>query len=683
MLGTLLTLSAALAVPQDRTPVRSIPTQVETLGQSETPNPEPETFPVDLVFVIKLLGLPEDPSAEVTLEVGIGPKVTPRACLDEPALGRVTTGTGRATLRVDAPVEWRDNPAAHVWARVVTSGFQRATWSRPLSKAQEAPMSLPIRRGGTVYGRLTHASGAPVPSARIWLLRPNDERYGWARTDENGGFAVHFYKNSIYRLHARSGIPGPHCGTASVANLDLDAQAIPQHIELELTPHTTTAGRAVDPSGRPVAGARIVALPAGNTQFPSARACGRKERGAGFYGGLGRVDCEGGFELGALVPGRYDFYGDFEPRRARSGLQTQEPTEDGYGVELTVDDSSYFFLSSTLLATHTIEDPSIPIELVFPAHRTEVRVAAPDGSTPELYELDEDGDIEQAFLRVLDTDLHDYMDASLRPTPVGDTLVFPLRPERNYVAVWNDQVHAFVEESFSTDSAEPWLTRIDMHLETARAARVVTRVLDPRGNELSHQVTVRAAESMRALDPSWTRQPGGQYATELSPGRFVFEADAEPHFECLIPSPLPRAPFAPVASFIDLQPGEELVFDLQLGPAGHLDFESTSAAGAIAAARDDLCLDEQGLHDCDREEVRQICGGGFAYLTSADHQVLGPLIFDGPLQWTMGWIAPGWKARCTTPIPPGAWTLEVKDGDRVLFRDDLTVRAGETTVVKW
>ena len=271
------------------------------------------------------------------------------------------------------------------------------------------------------------------------------------------------------------------------------------------------------------------------------------------------------------------------------------------------------------------------------------------------------------------------------PGLVDDTLICQLNPAREYTAIWNDTSHALVEHRFTTSAGGPWLTRLDLSLEaSAGPARLVVRVLDPHGGELPPKVHVRSPSSSRDLECAWGRAPEGGWSTEVSAGQLLLEATAEPTFGCVISHPLPRAEYTPATRVVEVEPGEERTLELRLGRAGHLDLEPIETPRGAKAAAEALCEDEHGYWDCEREEVRRALGGGFARLIRASGEVVEDLSFDtyvGSLG--LPWIVPGWYARCLTPLPPGDWVLEVESDGHALFRADVTIVAGETTVLRW
>ncbi len=235
-------------------------------------------------------------------------------------------------------------------------------------------------------------------------------------------------------------------------------------------------------------------------------------------------------------------------------------------------------------------------------------------------------------------------------------------------------------------------------------------ITDPGGEPfggrfpLGH-ATVRAVGvvSGRVVASSDSRSPGesevreGRWTVELPPGEYRVHVDAEPASSDVRASELPRATYAPVehAVAVELRRGEARTIDVQLGRAGHLDFESLAGLPRVTTARADSGSSQQvagepAFDDARQrswyrqlEHARRRCAGAFVSLEQ-DTERIDPLVFEdaGPFA-RIGWTVPGCPARCLTPIPPGIWRLRVDNGEEVLFERDVEIHAGRTTVVRW
>ena len=485
-----------------------------------------------------------------------------------------------------------------------------------------------------------------------------------------------------FALHLEAREPGQIEHAATVA-LDLTRSDVIEPIELVLRHAPSIRGRVVDPMGLPVKGARIRAVPTGEMEFPSAHDCGRAERDGALLGGCGRSDTSGEFQLGALVPGKYDFYADLESAGSPGRERIEELRADGFGSELTAWDPS--LTPPARVATLEIDDTTTDVALVYAAHRLEATVAHRDGSPVELFGLDAHGGVDTQHLRVLSLEPDGWDTDVFGPSIVGTTLVYPLSPGTDYTAVWNDAFHGLIERNIETSAGGPWLSTLDLRLDPPTgAARVVVRLFGPEGSELPPKVHIRTAESRCEIECEWSRALGGGWSTELSPGRFVLEATTEPSFECVLPNPLPRAECTPSERTVELHAGERQVVEFHLERAGYLDLESISPPSGGGQAGEALCQQEDGYYDCERDEVRLALGGGFARLTRKTGETVGPLLFETDIDILgLPWIVPGWSARCSAPIPPGEWTFEVHAGEQALFQRTITVRPGEATVVRW
>jgi Carboxypeptidase regulatory-like domain len=152
-------------------------------------------------------------------------------------------------------------PAQRFAVEVTKPGYARLRWPEITAPPGEGPIDLGVLRlvpGAVVSGRVSDRAGAPIADAEVWLRgrRPAGARRApAARTDPAGAFRL---------VDLRPGEPIDLQVTAE-GYLEAAVRGVvpppARPLAVQLTPAARVAGRVVDGSGRPVAGAEVRLAP--------------------------------------------------------------------------------------------------------------------------------------------------------------------------------------------------------------------------------------------------------------------------------------------------------------------------------------------------------------------------------------------------------------------------------------
>jgi len=661
--SALLVLLPALA--QERVALPGHPPEVEA----------PETFAVPVRFLVQTrLAYDGAGAPGIRVEIGVGRKDDAPGFLDRPVLAEGTSDEeGRIELVLPVPMTWRDDFEAQVWARVEMPGLTRRTVLRTLRPgADDGPTQILLRTGGTVFGTLRTPTGEPLVDGRVWLLREGgaEPSVRSALTDDAGRFAVDHFQAGAHVLHGRaSGV-----GSAISRVLDLDPRRHAEPVELELVGGVSFRGRVLDPAGMPVPGVKVHAVPSGWDELPDAAACREAERAGGLFEDSVQTDREGRFELSALVPGEYRLFADWVWGSAAGStpLLTLRRRLGGLGE---------------VLGTIRVEEGAEPLDLVLRQHRLEVRFLDARSRPIDLEERAAGRERSKPVPWSLQpTDATD--DPIRRGALLGDLVVWPVEPDQSYLVSWEELGVPYSETVVDV----VWgVYRVPLVVQLGadgEGASLTVRVVGPDGRPWDEEPQARIVSAAggreladSAMPDGWNRVRDSTWSVALPPGRFLVEGSAEPLWGCIVPSPLPRAPFLPVSKEVDLAAGEERSLEIRLGEAGHLDLVSRDARKGPTPEEEELFHDGNWLRP---ELAREPLGGGTAILVGRDGRRIEGLSFEVPgVFWSLNWITPGWDARVLTPLPPGRWTLRVEDGETVLYEHPVTIEAGRVTTLLW
>jgi hypothetical protein len=570
------------------------------------------------------------------------------------------TSDARGELRVTVPVPvaWRTR-SKFVWVRVETPGHQRYVW-RFQPRSMTAPERLLVLPGGTLLGRALDEAGVPLAGARATILHRRGgelvDGYDGGRTLPDGSFALHFSAAGVHGIHVRH----DELGSSPRLELELDPARVSAPIELAIRGGPATRGRLVDPDGAPIAGAWLTAVPAGHAPAPSPAALFAAEQAGGLFGGKARTDAEGHFLLPALLSGEYDFHASLA------------------GEELA-DESSTSMSAAELgprVVRLALEAGRTDLTLVHAAHRVEVVVRAADGS-PVLPRRGADGALglpELAFL----AGEHEWP----QPSFVGERIVFPVHPGREYLLRWQDAAVPLLERRLAIGE-RPY--RIDVPLvlgPRGAPARLEVRVSDPAGVAYDVPVFTVASSEGREIEHTLESADEAFFGTDLPPGRYRVRATSEPPIGCVIEHPLPRTPHMDVDREIELSAGQHERLELRLRPAGHVDFVS-ARPGAGPGPREAAAFRQEASLVDPTHARRPLGGATLALVGDARRIPLERFEVDGLPVLDVEWLVPGWPARGLDPLPPGEWSLRAERDGEVLFETRVRIVAGEVTRVRW
>ncbi len=157
-----------------------------------------------------------------------------------------------------------------------------------LHVAAHPPLDVTMSRSRTLPGRVLRGT-KPVAGARVSLhgLFPSRETV----TDSAGRFTFDGMAPGLHVLAAQ------HQGLDALSEVEVGEGEEPPAVELTLGTGARQRGGVVDARGKPIPGATVYARYGGRTEFESAWRARRKTKSA----------ADGTYELGPLVPGRYQF----------------------------------------------------------------------------------------------------------------------------------------------------------------------------------------------------------------------------------------------------------------------------------------------------------------------------------------------------------------------------------------
>jgi hypothetical protein len=192
-----------------------------------------------------------------------------------------------------------------------------STWNQPGIRLE--PVTLTVRRGGTIAGRLLRPDGSPAANVPMVLSARRGLSGDPAATGANGDFRITGVYPGEYRVAAQYfatqiGLPGRryapafHPGTVDPSVATWFRVAVGQDLDvgtfqIVASPATTIRGVVLGPQGTPAAGARV--------HVPSE---------SGFEGPLAArvTDDDGRFALTGATPGRYTLWAS--PPASTEGL---------------------------------------------------------------------------------------------------------------------------------------------------------------------------------------------------------------------------------------------------------------------------------------------------------------------------------------------------------------------------
>lgn len=580
---------------------------------------------------------------------------------DLPVLGRaVSDEEGRVHVTLAVPERWREDEHASIWARVVEPGWQRKEAHVLLGHLQkEHPWPLCLRPGGTLLGRAFDDRGRPLDRVALRLFSTtegNAAQRGSATSDDEGNFALHYGNSGTFDLHARaSGV-----GSLRVRGVALDTQLTGEPIELELLGGVALRGRVLDPAGHPVPGLVITALP--GTQLPTAVQRFAAESAGGLCVDRVRTDRAGRFELPSMLPGDYTLHA-------------------GYGAEylgpLIRQDEVGERLGTAVAPSPEQEAESEP--WIHGARRLEVEVVNHSGARLDAEQVSEWSEAGVRTLTVVPTPTpRDSRQHEVQPIAVGNLMVYPVEPDREYVVSWSEESVPYCEQRVRVEQHSGRLpVRLTLSAP-APPARLAVRVLGSDGWPFARpcEIVVSSAESGRTVAESNTSLfsceplPDATWTSTLPSGRYVIRVN-EAHARwssCGSSAPVARMFQLPTERTLDLRPGEQLSVDLQLGAAGYLDFEP----GQDPPPAFD---DEAPIF----ATVTLVSPGGTRVALLEFRVSIDPR-FEAEIGDR---VAPGLAARGRSLIPAGEWDLRVESDGQLLLEQQITVVAGEVTTIRW
>jgi protocatechuate 3,4-dioxygenase beta subunit len=184
-------------------------------------------------------------------------------------------------------------------------------------------VTITLERGASVLGRVTDASGAPMPEATVWIW-PEDASGSRvaspvsARSGSDGRYRLEGIAEGTQQLQAR------HEDFAEIER-EVSVESGENRFDLAFEESTTISGRVVDERGEPIAGARISWMRI--TRLPGGNWSGN--------GGAGTVsDPAGSFTLRGLAPGSYQIQADAEGYGAGPPEELEVGSSGLEGVEI-------------------------------------------------------------------------------------------------------------------------------------------------------------------------------------------------------------------------------------------------------------------------------------------------------------------------------------------------------------
>jgi hypothetical protein len=136
------------------------------------------------------------------------------------------------------------------------------------------PIAVDLKRGGRIHGTVTDKSGRPLPATRVLLLGAEGGgpvRHEQIFTDEQGRYAIRGVPPGVFgvRFRHKSFKPQDH------KDLYFKSPTDEYRIDAVLEAGARLAGRVLDPDGKPVEGAVVVAGNKGSAQVEKTDKDGR------------------------------------------------------------------------------------------------------------------------------------------------------------------------------------------------------------------------------------------------------------------------------------------------------------------------------------------------------------------------------------------------------------------------
>ncbi len=151
-----------------------------------------------------------------------------------------------------------------------------------VSAGTEERITIPLKKGGSVRGKVVDPRGHPLPGMSVFLRTPADRLD--ATSDENGEFSIHGLPDGVHPLHVRSEDMEQSAATEVTIEQGSDVVA-----SVTLRPSLVIHGRLLRKDGRPAGGVEMSARGTGPTDIRR----------------TATTRADGTFSLGKLYPGSY------------------------------------------------------------------------------------------------------------------------------------------------------------------------------------------------------------------------------------------------------------------------------------------------------------------------------------------------------------------------------------------
>ncbi len=151
-----------------------------------------------------------------------------------------------------------------------------------VSAGTEERITIPLKKGGSVRGKVVDPRGHPLPGMSVFLRTPADRLD--ATSDENGEFSIHGLPDGVHPLHVRSEDMEQSAATEVTIQQGSDVVA-----SVTLRPSLVIHGRLLRKDGRPAGGVEMSARGTGPTDIRR----------------TATTRADGTFSLGKLYPGSY------------------------------------------------------------------------------------------------------------------------------------------------------------------------------------------------------------------------------------------------------------------------------------------------------------------------------------------------------------------------------------------